>query len=95
MFPLQTEDQRMATRNIVMTDDEEKIVDSLVVKGRYPNASEVLRAGLRLVEREEAEEAELRDRLTRGLEEYRRGERAEGTGEEAIRRAFAAGRARK
>ena len=31
------------------------MVDHLVASGRYQNASEVLRSGLRLVEREEAE----------------------------------------
>ncbi|NWO04136.1 MAG: type II toxin-antitoxin system ParD family antitoxin [Alteromonadaceae bacterium] len=40
----------MATRNIVLTDHQSTVVDRLVASGRYQNASEVLRAGLRMVE---------------------------------------------
>ncbi len=47
----------MPTRNVVLTDHQEKLIDSLVGSGRYQNASEVLREGLRLVERREAEDA--------------------------------------
>jgi antitoxin ParD1/3/4 len=47
----------MPTRNVVLTQQQHEFVDSLVQSGRYQNASEVLREGLRLVEREEAEEA--------------------------------------
>lgn len=46
----------MATRNVVLTPHQHELVDSLVATGRYQNASEVLRAGLRLLERQEAEE---------------------------------------
>ena len=45
----------MATRNVVLTEHQSALVDSLVKSGRYQNASEVLRAGLRLVERAELE----------------------------------------
>lgn len=45
----------MPTRNVVLTDRQTALVDHLVQSGRYQNASEVLREGLRLVEREEAE----------------------------------------
>lgn len=45
----------MPTRNVVLTDHQAHLIDSLVNSGRFQNASEVLRAGLRLVEREEAE----------------------------------------
>ncbi len=82
----------MATRNVVLTDTQSDLVDRLIASGRYQNASEALRAGLRLLEREEAELGALRDRLTSGLEQTRRGDLAEGSGEEAIRRAFAAAR---
>lgn len=43
----------MATRNVVLTQHQEELIASLVDSGRYQNASEVLRAGLRLVERDE------------------------------------------
>lgn len=83
----------MATRNVVLTDTQSDLVDRLVASGRYQNASEALRAGLRLLEREEAELGNLRSRLAAGLDQARRGDLAEGSGEEAIRRAFAAARA--
>lgn len=51
----------MPTRNVVLTDRQAELVERLVKSGRYQNASEVLRDGLRLVERREAEdEAKLR-----------------------------------
>lgn len=78
----------MATRNVVLTDNQSELVDRLVASGRYQNASEALRAGLRLLEREETELGELRARLGAGLDEARRGDLAEGSGEDAIRRAF-------
>jgi len=84
---------RLATRNVVLTDAQSDMVDRLVASGRYQNASEALRAGLRLLEREESELSELRARLVSGLEEARRGDLAEGSGEDAIRRAFSRARA--
>lgn len=57
----------MATRNVVLTERQSKLVDRLVSSGRYQNASEALRAGLRLIEREEVELTELRARLATGL----------------------------
>lgn len=51
----------MPTRNVVLTAHQARLVERLVVSGRYQNASEVLREGIRLVERQEAEhEARLR-----------------------------------
>ena len=46
----------MATRNVVLTDHQTELVERLVASGRYQNASEVLRDGLRLIESREAEE---------------------------------------
>ena len=46
----------MATRNVVLTDHQEELIEGLVSSGRYQNASEVLREGLRLVERREEED---------------------------------------
>jgi antitoxin ParD1/3/4 len=46
----------MPTRNVVLTQENQTMIESLVQSGRYQNASEVLRDGLRLVERREAEE---------------------------------------
>ena len=47
----------MPTRNVVLTDHQASLVEHLVASGRYQNASEVLREGLRLVEQREAEDA--------------------------------------
>jgi len=47
----------MPTRNIVLTDHQSLFVEELVSSGRYQNASEVLREGLRLVQDREAENA--------------------------------------
>jgi len=82
----------MVTRNVVLTDTQSELVDRLIASGRYQNASEALRAGLRLLEREEAEFETVRTRLSIGLEEARREDFAEGDGEAAMRRAFEAGK---
>jgi antitoxin ParD1/3/4 len=47
----------MPTRNVVLTKRQEELIESLVESGRYQNASEVLRDGLRLVQQRETEEA--------------------------------------
>ncbi|WOI58046.1 type II toxin-antitoxin system ParD family antitoxin [Palleronia sp. LCG004] len=83
----------MVTRNVVLTDMQDQLVQSLVASGRFQNASEALRAGLRLLEREEAELSAIRRGIEEGLAQVRDGDLAQGTGEDAIRRAFAAARA--
>ena len=51
----------MPTRNVVLSDRQQRLVETLVQSGRYQNASEVLREGLRLVdERERLEGAKLK-----------------------------------
>lgn len=60
----------MATRNVVLSQHQHELVESLVGSGRYQNASEVLREGLRLLEHQEAEDgariAVLRETADRG-----------------------------
>ena len=46
----------MPTRNVVLTQYQATFVEGLVASGRYQNASEVLREGLRLVEQRENQE---------------------------------------
>jgi len=46
----------MPTRNVVLTEHQASLVERLVDSGRYQNASEVLREGLRLVEQRESED---------------------------------------
>jgi antitoxin ParD1/3/4 len=84
----------MATRNVVLTAQRSALVERLVASGRFQNASEVLRAGLRLLEEQEAEVADLRARVGASLGQARAGLRADGSGEEAVRRAFARARAK-
>lgn len=51
----------MPTRNVNLTDELDRFVATKVKSGRYENASEVVRAGLRTLDREEREyEAKLR-----------------------------------
>jgi len=82
----------MATRNVVLTAHQDELVSQLIDSGRYQNASEALRAGLRLLEREEIEVADLRTRLAEGLRQAHSGEFADGDGVAVIRRAFQAAR---
>jgi antitoxin ParD1/3/4 len=43
----------MPTRNVNLTDELDRFVAKKIRTGRYENASEVVRAGLRTLEREE------------------------------------------
>lgn len=68
----------MPTRNVVLTEHHEKVIERLVRSGRYRNASEVLRDGLRLVEQREAEDTAklkaLRAAARRGIAALDRGD---------------------
>ena len=66
----------MPTRNVFLTDRQDALIDALVESGRYQNASEVMREGLRLVEDREVDE-------TRKIEALRA---AAQIGEQAIGR---------
>ena len=87
------------TKNVVLTDHHRRFVDQLLESGRYQNASEVMRDGLRALEdrikREEAELAEIQDRIGRSLDQLDRGEYAEGTVEDVFDRAFAQAKERR
>lgn len=45
----------MPTRNVNLTDELDRFVANKIENGRYENASEVVRAALRTLEREEQE----------------------------------------
>jgi antitoxin ParD1/3/4 len=68
----------MPTRNVLLTKRQEKLIETLVESGRYQNASEVLRDGLRLVEQRGAEDATklkvLREAARVGVAALERGE---------------------
>ena len=46
----------MPSRNVNLTPELDSFVSELMAKGRYQNASDVVRAALRALEREEREE---------------------------------------
>jgi len=57
----------MVTRNVVLTETQDQLVQALVASGRYQNVSEAMRAGLRLLEQEEAQLSGIRQGLFEGL----------------------------
>lgn len=73
----------MVTRNVVLTDQQSAFLDDLIATGRFQNASEAMRAGLRLLEEQETEWQRVREGVLRGLEQVRRGQTVEG--EETMR----------
>jgi antitoxin ParD1/3/4 len=78
----------MPTRNVNLTDHYDHFVESLIGSGRYKNASEVMRAGLRLLEREAKEDEEklaaLRGLAAEGFDSLDRGEGATLEGERQL-----------
>ena len=76
----------MATRNIVLTDHQSQVVHHLVASGRYQNASEVLRAGLRMVEEAESQYVtkmnDLRAAINTGQEDLEAGKSRTFTGDD-------------
>ena len=58
----------MPTRNVVLTDRQAEMVARLVESGCFQNASEVMRHGLRLVEREQTEAEARLEALRRAVD---------------------------
>jgi antitoxin ParD1/3/4 len=54
--------------SIALGDHFESFVDDKVSTGRFKNASEVIRAGLRLLEEEESKLISLRNAINEGIE---------------------------
>ena len=84
----------MVTRNVVLTETQDQLVQALVASGRYQNASEALRAGLRLLEQEEAGVMQIQQGLREGLTQALDRDFAKGSGSDAVHRAFARARAK-
>jgi antitoxin ParD1/3/4 len=78
----------MPTRNVNLTDHYDQFVENQVSSGRYKNASEVMRAGLRLLEQRTREDEEkltaLRELAAEGFDALDRGEAIVIEGEEAL-----------
>lgn len=68
----------MPTRNVNLTKHFDKFVEDGVVSGRFGNASEVVREGLRLLEQREKEEKAwlkyLQEAAQEGIEDIERGD---------------------
>jgi antitoxin ParD1/3/4 len=68
----------MATKNISLTEHYSELVDSLVSSGKYKNASEVVREGLRLLEQRTTEDERrielLQQLATEGFRQLDQGE---------------------
>ena len=77
----------MPTRNVVLSEPQANLVRELVDSGRYQNASEVIRAGLRLLEDHEAALQEVRAGLLEGLAQAADGKALDGKA--AIEQTFA------
>lgn len=82
----------MPTRNINLTEHYAEFLARTVESGRYKNTSEVVRAALRLLERQEREDEARLEALRResaiGEEAYRRGDFTVLDGERDLDRLF-------
>jgi antitoxin ParD1/3/4 len=68
----------MPARHVVLTDDQERIIEALVESGRYQDASDVVSDGLRLIAQRETDDAArlagLREAAQAGFDAMDRGE---------------------
>ncbi len=80
----------MPTRNVNLTGHYDQFVVEQVTSGRFKNASEVLRAGLRLLEQQNREEAEklalLRSLAKDGFDELDQGRGTNIDGQRELRK---------
>jgi antitoxin ParD1/3/4 len=53
-----TRSEEVPTKNVNLTEHYSQFVDDLVASGKYKNASEVIRAGLRMLEQQTTENAQ-------------------------------------
>ncbi|QDU80153.1 Antitoxin ParD1 [Polystyrenella longa] len=83
----------MPTRNINLTEHYDQFVAEQIGTGRYSNASEVLRAGLRLLEEQKQTEVEklkiLRHLATEGFNELDQGQGLTAATEKGVRSTIA------
>lgn len=81
----------MPKRNISLTEHYDRFVEEQVEAGKYKNASEVLRAGLRLLEQQTQSEEEklvlLRKLAADGFRSLDQGQGMSGASEASLRKA--------
>jgi len=78
----------MPTRNVNLTDELDAFVNSRIKSGRYESASEVIRAALRTLERDEREYEEKMAALRRAIDEGLASGVATGDVFERVRRKY-------
>ncbi|MFN3634366.1 MAG: type II toxin-antitoxin system ParD family antitoxin [Rhizobium rhizophilum] len=87
----------MPTRNINLSDHQDGLVRRLIDSGAFASASEVFRAGLRLLEVQEREDevrlARLRAEVQKGIDSFHQGRFVEFTDETEMRAYFDQSRA--
>ena len=64
--------------NVHLTPELKKLVDDRVASGLYGSASEVIRAGLRLLDEEDRWKAEVRRKVAEGVAQARLGKLVDG-----------------
>jgi antitoxin ParD1/3/4 len=88
------EERGVPTRNVVLTEQQAAMIERLVHSGRYQNASDVMRDGLRLVRQREAEDkariAALRQVASAGVDDFAAGRYRGFANGEALRDHLAA-----
>ncbi|WP_438749283.1 type II toxin-antitoxin system ParD family antitoxin [Pararhizobium sp. O133] len=63
-----------AKKSFVIGDHFDAFINEQVTRGRFNNASEVVRAGLRLLERDEAKFLELKRLIQEGIDDLENGD---------------------
>ena len=64
--------------NVHLTPELKQLVEDRVASGRYSSASEVIRAGLRLLEEEEKWRADVRQKIAEGMAQAKAGQLVDG-----------------
>lgn len=76
----------MAVRCVIVPRSQDAFIEALVKAGRYDNSNSAMRAGIQLLQDQEAALMDVRVGMLEGLVEADRGETIDG--EEAIRAVF-------